>query len=177
MMTIAKALSSSYLPISAVMMDEKVYSVIRDNSGKIGTFGHGFTYSGHPVSAAVALETLKIYEERNILEHVREVMPTFQEGLRSFADHSLVGEVRGRGLIGAIELVKNKDTRENFDPASGVGPFFMARAQEHGLLCRAMMNDTVALCPPLVVKEDEIREIMVRFGKALEDTAAMVAKL
>jgi 4-aminobutyrate--pyruvate transaminase len=177
MMTMAKALSSSYLPISAVMMDEKVYSAIRDNSGKIGTFGHGYTYSGHPVSAAVALETLKIYEERNILEHVRAVAPSFQGGLRGFADNPLVGEVRGIGLIGAVELVKNKDARENFAPADGVGPFFMARAQEHGLLCRAMTNDTVALCPPLIVTEDEIGEIMVRFGKALEDTAAMVAGL
>ena len=88
-----------------------------------------------------------------------------------------MGEVRGTGLIGAIEMVKNKETKENFDPASGVGPFFMARAQEHGLLCRAMMNDTVALCPPLIVKEGEIREIMVRFGKALDDTAEMVAGL
>jgi 4-aminobutyrate--pyruvate transaminase len=177
MMTMAKALSSSYLPISAVMMDEKVYSAIRDNSGKIGVFGHGYTYSGHPVSAAVALETLKIYEERNILDHVRSVAPGFQGGLRGFADHPLVGEVRGIGLIGAVELVKNKETRENFAPSDGVGPFFMARAQEHGLLCRAMMNDTVALCPPLIVKEDEIGEIMARFGKALEDTAAMVAGL
>jgi 4-aminobutyrate--pyruvate transaminase len=177
MMTMAKALSSSYLPISAVMMDEKVYSAIRDNSCKIGTFGHGDTYSGHPISAAVALETLKIYEERNILEHVRAMAPSFQGGLRGFADHPLVGEVRGIGLIGAVELVKNKGARENFAPADGVGPFFMARAQEHGLLCRAMTNDTVALCPPLIVTEDEIGEIMVRFGKALEDTAAMVAGL
>jgi 4-aminobutyrate--pyruvate transaminase len=177
MMTIAKALSSSYLPISAVFMDEKVYSVIRDNSAKIGVFGHGFTYSGHPVSAAVALETLKIYEERDILGHVRSVMPAFQKGLQSFADHPLVGEVRGRGLIGAIELVKDKQSRQNFAPTDGVGPFFMARAQEHGLLCRAMMNDTVALCPPLIVKEDEIGEMMARFGKALDDTAAMAARI
>lgn len=177
MMTMAKALSSSYLPISAVMMDDKVYSAIRDNSGKIGIFGHGYTYSGHPVSAAVALETLKIYEERDVLGHVRSVAPSFQKGLRGFADHPLVGEVRGTGLIGAIELVKNKEARENFAPTDGVGPFFMARAQEHGLLCRAMANDTVALCPPLIVKEDEISEIMVRFGMALEDTAAMVAGL
>jgi 4-aminobutyrate--pyruvate transaminase len=177
MMTVAKALSSSYLPISAVLMDEKVYSVIRDNSDRIGTFGHGYTYSGHPVSAAVALETLKIYEERNILEHVRAMAPRFQAGLQGFAEHPLVGEVRGVGLIGAIELVKNKDTRENFAASDGVGPYFMGRAQEHGLLCRAMMNDSVALCPPLVVKEDEIDEIMVRFGKALEDTAEMAAGL
>jgi len=177
MMTIAKALSSSYLPISAVVVDEKVYSVIRDNSGKIGTFGHGYTYSGHPVSAAVALETLKIYEERDILGHIRSVAPGFQKGLQSFASHPLVGEVRGTGLIGAIEMVRDKKTRENFDAARAVGPYFMARAQEHGLLCRAMLGDSVALCPPLVITEKEIAEVMVRFGKALDDTAKMVEKL
>ena len=177
MMTVAKALSSSYLPISAVMIDEKVYSVVRDNSGKIGTFGHGYTYSGHPVPAAVALETLKIYEERDILGHVRSMSPRLQDGLRSFAGHSLVGEVRGTGLIGAIELVKDKATRENFDAAHAVGPYCMARAQHHGLLVRALPGDALAFCPPLVVKEEEIDMIVERFGKALDDTAEMVAGL
>ncbi len=177
MMTMAKALSSSYLPISAVMIDEKVYSVVRDNSGKIGTFGHGYTYSGHPVPAAVALETLKIYEERDILGHVRSIVPRFQEGLHKFSDHPLVGEVRGTGLIGAIELVKDKASRENFDAAHAVGPHCMARAQHHGLLIRALPGDAVAFCPPLVVKEDEIDMIMERFAKALDDTAEMTAKL
>jgi 4-aminobutyrate--pyruvate transaminase len=177
MMTMAKALSSSYLPISAVMVDEKVYSAIRDNSGRIGTFGHGYTYSGHPVPAAVALETLKIYEERDILGHVRSIAPRLQEGIRSFAEHPLVGEVRGTGLIGAIELVKDKATRENFDAAHAVGPHCMARAQGHGLLVRALPGDAIALCPPLVVKEAEIDMIIERFGKALDDTAEMAAGL
>ncbi len=177
MMTMAKALSSSYLPISAVMIDEKVYAVIRDNSGRIGTFGHGYTYSGHPVPAAVAIETLKIYEERDILGHVRSIAPRLQEGIRSFADHPLVGEVRGTGLIGAIELVKDKATRENFDAAQAVGPYCMARAQEHGLLVRALPGDAVAFCPPLIVKDAEIDMIIERFGKALDDTAEMAAGL
>ena len=177
MMTMAKALSSSYLPISAVMIDEKVYSAVRDNSGKIGTFGHGYTYSGHPVPAAVAIETLKIYEERDILGHVRAIAPRLQEGIRSFADHPLVGEVRGTGLIGAIELVRDKGTRGNFDAAHAVGPHCMARAQQHGLLIRALPGDAIAFCPPLVVKEEEIDMIIERFGKALDDTAEMVAGL
>jgi 4-aminobutyrate--pyruvate transaminase len=177
MMTMAKALSSSYLPISAVMIDEKVYSAVRDNSGKIGTFGHGYTYSGHPVPAAVAIETLKIYEERDILGHVRVIAPRLQEGIRSFTDHPLVGEVRGTGLIGAIELVKDKATRENFDAAHAVGPYCMARAQQHGLLVRALPGDALAFCPPLVVKEAEIDMIVERFGKALDDTAEMAAGL
>ena len=177
MMTVAKALSSSYLPISAVMIDEKVYSAVRDNSGKIGTFGHGYTYSGHPVPAAVALETLKIYEERDILNHVRAVGPRLLKGIHSFSDHPLVGETRGAGLIGAVELVKDKATRENFDAAHAVGPFCMGRAQEHGLLVRALPGDALAFCPPLVVTEEEIDMIIERFAKALDDTAEMVAGL
>src|SRR5262249_55673927 len=109
-MTMAKALSSAYLPIGAVLINQKVYEAVRDNSGKIGVFGHGFTYSGHPVSAAVALEALNIYEERDILSHVRRVGPLLQQGLRRLADHPLVGEVRGVGLLGALELVRDPAT-------------------------------------------------------------------
>jgi len=177
MMTIAKALSSAYLPISAVLVDEKVYAAIRDNSDRIGTFGHGYTYSGHPVSAAVALETLKIYEERDIVGHVRRVMPKLQNGLRRYADHPLVGEVRGVGLVAAVELVSDKSTHENFDPALGVGAYCMARAQDHGLLIRALAGDALAFSPPLVISEDEVGMIVDRFGKALDDTAAMVGSL
>lgn len=103
-MTMAKALSSAYLPISAVLINEMIFDAISTNSDKIGTFGHGFTYSGHPVPAAVAVETLKIYEDRDILGHVRSVMGRFQTRLRSYSDHPLVGETRGVGLVGAIEL-------------------------------------------------------------------------
>jgi 4-aminobutyrate--pyruvate transaminase len=177
MITVAKALSSSYLPISAVLMDETVYGVVRDNSAKVGTFGHGFTYSGHPVCAAVALETLKIYEERDILSHIRAVGPRLQEGLRGFAGHPLVGEVRGTGLIGAVELVKDKETHENFDASQAVGAFCMGRAQEHGLLVRALPGDAVAFCPPFVVTEEEIDMIIERFAMALEETVEMAAKL
>jgi len=168
-MTMAKALSSAYLPISAVVINEKVYSALRDNSGKIGTFGHGYTYSGHPVSAAVAVETLKIYEERDILSQVRRVTPAFQNGLRKFAEHPLVGEVRGIGLIGGIELVKDRKTKEPFDAMLAVGPHAVRRAQEHGLLTRAL-GDTVAFCPPLIINDAQIGDMLARFGKALDDT-------
>jgi 4-aminobutyrate--pyruvate transaminase len=164
----AKALSSSYLPIAAVMINEKVYSGIRDNTGKLGTFGHGFTYSGHPVSAAVALETLKIYEERDIVSMVRRVAPEFQKRLRSFADHPLVGEVRGTGLIGAVELVRDKKTREAFDPKLAVGAKTAGFCQQHGLITRAIM-DSIAFCPPLVITEPQIGELFDRFALALDD--------
>jgi 4-aminobutyrate--pyruvate transaminase len=172
-MTMAKALSSAYLPISAVLINDKVYTALRDNSGRIGTFGHGYTYSGHPVSAAVAVETLKIYEERDILSQVRRVAPAFQSGLRRFGDHPLVGEVRGIGLIGGIELVKDRRTKEPFDAKLGVGPYVVRRAQEHGLLTRALL-DTVAFCPPLVITEAQIGDLFARFAKALDDGVAWV---
>ncbi|WP_119458897.1 aspartate aminotransferase family protein [Rhodospirillaceae bacterium SYSU D60014] len=171
--SVAKQLSSAYLPIAAVMINEKVYQAIRDNSGKLGTFGHGFTYSGHPASVAVALETLKIYEERDIVAQVRRLAPVFQEGLQRFADHPLVGEVRGVGLVGAIELVKDKATKESFDPKQAVGSYAVGRAQEHGVILRAIV-DSVAFCPPLIATEAEITDMFDRFGRALDDTATWV---
>ncbi len=173
--TMAKALSSAYLPISATIVSEELYQAFVAQSEKIGTFAHGYTYSAHPVCCAVAVETLKIYEERNILAHVRRVAPRFQEGLRRFASHPLVGEVRGVGLLAGLELVKDKATKAPFDLKMGVGPMMAARAQENGLICRALM-DTVALCPPLVITEKEIDEMLRRFGKALDETAAALGK-
>ncbi|HZF36608.1 MAG TPA: aminotransferase, partial [Candidatus Angelobacter sp.] len=170
-MTMAKALSSAYLPISALLINEKLYRAIRDNSGKLGTFGHGYTYSGHPVSAAVAVETLKIYEERDILSQVRRVTPTFQSGLRKLGEHPLAGEVRGIGLIGGIELVKNKKTKESFDPKLAVGPYAVKCAQEHGLITRSL-GDTLAFCPPLIINEAQIGDMLARYGKAFDDTYA-----
>ena len=173
MMSMAKALTSAYMPLSAVMLDEKVYQVLVRQSEKIGVFGHGYTYSGHPVAAAVAVETLKIYEERNIIDHVRRVGPRLQAGLRKFANHPLVGEVRGVGLVAAVELVKNKETKEAFDPKSGVGLYLYKRAQAHGLIVRNLV-DSIAFTPPLILTEDEIDEVLARFGRALDETTAWV---
>jgi 4-aminobutyrate--pyruvate transaminase len=173
MIVVAKALSSAYLPISGVMMTDKVYQALVVESEKIGTFGHGYTYSAHPVPAAVALETLKIYEERDIIGHVRRVMGRMQDGMQRFADHPLVGEVRGVGLIGAIEFVADKKTRQPFDPKLGVGAFCAKRAQEHGVILRAL-GDAIGFCPPLIISEAEIDEMLARFGRALDDTHAMM---
>lgn len=172
----AKQLSSAYLPISAVLVPEHVYEVIRDNSGKIGTFGHGFTYGGHPVAAAVALRTLQIYEERNIVGHVNAVAPRFQARLKKLADHPLVGEARGTGLIGATELVANKKTRANFAPTAGVGAACMGFAQEEGLIIRAMGGDVIGFCPPMIITESEIDELFDRFERALAKTLAWVSQ-
>jgi 4-aminobutyrate--pyruvate transaminase len=175
-MTMAKALSSAYLPISATVVSEELYRAFVEQSEKIGVFAHGYTYSGHPVPCAVALETLKIYEERDILAQVRGVSPRFIEGLRRFATHPLVGEVRAIGLIGAVELVQYKASKAPFDPKQGVGAIFAAHALEGGLLVRAM-GDSVALCPPLIITPEEIDEMLRRFGKALDDTAASLRRL
>jgi 4-aminobutyrate---pyruvate transaminase len=172
--TVAKALSAGYMPISATLVSAGLYDVLLAQSDKLGIFGHGYTYSSHPVPAAVALETLRIYAERDILGHVRRVGPYLQDGLRSHADHPLVGDVRGLGLIGAVEIVRNRATKESFDPKAGVAAFLVRRAQHHGVILRNMPGDIVAFCPPLIVTEGEIDELLAGFSKALDDTWTMV---
>ena len=173
-MTVAKGLSSGYLPISALLLNERVMAPVVEEAGRIGTFGHGFTYGGHPVSAAVAVETLKIYDERDILAQVGRVAPALQDGLAAFSDHPLVGEVRGVGLLGALELVADRQSGAAFEPARGVGPAVVARAQAHGVILRAM-GDTVAFAPPLVITAEEVAEMLARFGRALDEAADAVA--
>ncbi len=174
-MSVAKQLSASYLPISAVLISDEIYQALAKNSDKIGVFGHGFTYSGHPVAAAVAVETLKIYEERDILSQVAKVAPAFQEGLRGFASHPLVGEVRGVGLVAGVELVANKETKEPFAPPGMAAAAFDRLARDNGLIVRNIL-DTVAVCPPLVISEEEVALLLERFGKTLDDTAAWLRK-
>ena len=165
-LTCAKALSSGYMPISAVMVNEKLMVGLTANSEKIGVFGHGYTYSGHPVACAVALETLKVYEEERVLEHVQAIVPRFQQALRAHAGRPLVGEVRGVGLIGAIELAADAARRQPFDPASKIGARLAQLALEEGLIVRAM-GDAVAFCPPLIITEDELDDLFRRFDAAM----------
>jgi 4-aminobutyrate---pyruvate transaminase len=168
-LTCAKALSSSYLPISAVMVSQRVFDALADESNAIGTFGHGFTYSGHPVPAAVAIETLKIYDEMDIGGHVRRVGPYLQTALRDrFAGHELVGEVRGVGLIAAMELVADKAERTNFDPKLKVGPRLTKLMEGHGVIGRAAVNDSLCFSPPLIISESEIDEMLDRVSRALD---------
>ncbi|MCC6193061.1 MAG: aminotransferase class III-fold pyridoxal phosphate-dependent enzyme, partial [Burkholderiales bacterium] len=174
-MVIAKALSSAYLPISGVLVSDAVYQVLADNTSRIGMFGHGFTYSGHPVPAAVALATQKIYDSDRIGEHVQAVAPRFQQRLRALGEHPLVGEARGVSLIGAIELVKDKKTRQSFDPKLKLGAWATNQAIEHGLIARSLANDTIALCPPLIIDESQIDEMFDRMGRALDDTQRHLA--
>jgi 4-aminobutyrate--pyruvate transaminase len=167
-MTIAKALSSAYLPISAVILSPELSDIIEQESGKIGTFGHGFTYTGHPVAAAVALRTIEIYQARDIVGHVRAVTPAFTQRLRALADHPLVGEAVSVGLIGAVELVADKRTKQSFDPAKQVAATVNNFALEEGLIVRPLLGDRIAFCPPLVIDEAEIGELFDRFERALK---------
>jgi 4-aminobutyrate--pyruvate transaminase len=173
-LTCAKALTAGYLPMSATLVSQAIYDVLLEQSDKLGIFGHGYTYSAHPVPAAVALETLKIYEERDVLGHVRSVAPRLQKGLRSLSEHPLVGEARGIGLIGALELVRDKATRANFDAKDGVGAHLVKRAQQHGAILRNMAGDVIAFSPPLVISEHEIDELLEHTARALDDTLGMV---
>jgi 4-aminobutyrate--pyruvate transaminase len=174
-MTMAKALSSGYVPISATVVSDAIYQVLKQQSVKIGVFAHGFTYSGHPVPAAVAVETLKIYEERDILSQIRKVSPRLQNGLRRFAAHPIVGEVRGTGLIAGIELVADKKSKQRFDAKLGAGALLAARCQENGLIVRVLGGDGIAICPPLVINDAEIDELLARLGRALDETANRLA--
>ena len=173
MLICAKGLSSAYIPISALMVNARVFDVISAESDRIGVFGLTFTYSGHPVSAAVAREALRIYEDDNIVDHVRAMEPHFLGGLRKLADHPLVGEVRGKGLLAGIELVHDESTGEAFDPAFQVGSYCAERAEEHGPILRAI-GDTISFCPPLIINQSEIEELILRFQLALDNTLAMV---
>ncbi len=173
----AKALSAAYLPISAVMVNDRVFEALADESHAIGTFGHGYTYSGHPVAAAVAVETLKIYDETDIGGHVAEIGPYFQAGLRGrFAGHPLVGEVRGVGLIGAVELVADREARRNFDPARKVAARVVKIAESHGVIGRAASNDTMVFSPPLIIDKAEVDTVLDGFLAALDEVAVQVRR-
>ena len=173
MIVCAKGLSSAYIPISALMVNARIFDAMVAESDKVGVFGLSFTYSGHPVSAALAREVLAIYDDEDIIGHARAMAPHFMGGLEALADHPLVGEVRGKGLIAGLELVRDKATHEPFDAAAGIGPWCVERAEACGLIVRAI-GDSVSFCPPLIINEAEIAEMIARFSRALDDTLAMV---
>ncbi|NIP13434.1 MAG: aminotransferase class III-fold pyridoxal phosphate-dependent enzyme [Pseudomonadales bacterium] len=172
-MSVAKAVSSAYLPLSAVVIPDFMYEPLVEQSADVGTFGHGFTYTGHPVCAAVALRTLELMEERELFAHAAAVSEPFLERLAALADHPLVGDARGVGLLGAVELVADKDARTPFDAARGVGAHCQERCESHGLILRAL-GDVVAICPPLIISAEQIDELFTKLERALDDTLAWV---
>ena len=174
LMVVSKQITSSYAPLAAVLFTEAVYGAIADNSAKIGTFGHGFTTSGHPLAMAVALENLKIIEERDLMGQAARVGAFMQKELRKLASHPLVGEVRGEGLIAGLELVEDKSSKRSFDPQLKVGLKAFTLAQRNGLVVRAI-GDTIALCPPLIITEAQVQEVIARLKTTLDQTAAALS--
>jgi 4-aminobutyrate---pyruvate transaminase len=172
--TVAKALTSAYVPLAGVTVPQSMYEAMLDESRKIGTFGHGFTYSGHPVAAAVALKAIDIYTRERIADAVAAKAPQFLARLAALADHSLVGEARGLGLVGGIEIVADKRSKRSFDPKAAVAPQVVRFAQEEGLIVRFLAGDIVSICPPLIITPAEIDEMFDRLGRALDRAAQWV---
>ena len=164
LMTIAKGLTSGYIPMGGLIVSDKVASVLHEG----GDFNHGFTYSGHPVAAAVALENLRILRDEKIIERVRqETGPYLQKRLRELADHPLVGEVRGVGMLGAIELVQNNQTRTRFPSERSAGMVCRGHCFANGLIMRAV-GDTMIIAPPLVISKEEIDELVSKARLCLD---------
>ncbi|MCB1478644.1 MAG: aspartate aminotransferase family protein [Tepidamorphaceae bacterium] len=172
--SVAKALSSAYQPIGAVMISEEMYEAMVEESRKIGVFGHGYTYSAHPVAAAVAIKTLEIYERDNIVGIVQARAPQFMTRLNKLADHPLVGQARGVGMIGAIEIVADKETKAQFDPKKGVAAKVAKFCEDDGLILRNLFGDAVAICPPLIISEADTDELFDILERALDKAEAWV---
>jgi len=165
----AKQLTASYAPLSAIMMPNFIYDAMVEQSKKLGTFGHGYTYGGHPLSAAIGVKTLEIYQKRNIIESVRARAPLFERRVHALKEHPLVGHTRARGLIGGIELAANKKTRTPFDPKLGIGMKCIMLLQAHGVILRAI-GDVIALCPPMIITDEELDHLFDKLELALNET-------
>ncbi len=175
MMTLAKQLSSAYMPISASVIRGDMYQAMIEPSNKVGVFGHGYTYSGHPVACAVSLKTLEIYQRDNMFAHAAKTGAYMQKRLAEFKNHPLVGEVRGKGMIAAIELVANKQSGLAFTNGL-VGNFAMQACQNNGLICRAVAGSSLAFCPPLIVTEAQIDEMIEKIAISLTQTLDFVSR-
>ncbi len=175
LMSLAKQLSAAYIPVSAAIIPGFMYEAMREPSNQLGIFGHGYTYTGHPVAAAAALKAIEIYQRENLFEHAAEMGDYMQSRLQDFAEHPLVGEVRGKGLIAAVELVANKERRESFVDGK-VGAMTKQFCQDQGLLIRAVSGNCLAFCPPLIINDGQIDEMISMFEAALKQTLDYVHK-
>jgi adenosylmethionine-8-amino-7-oxononanoate aminotransferase len=173
LMTVAKGLTAGYAPMGAVLMSDKVYQGIADGAAPDLPIGHGFTYSGHPVSAAVGLEVLRLYTEGGILANGRAVAARFSAGMEMLADHPMVGETRGRGLLGAIELVTDKTSKNRFDPALRLPDRLFAQGYTNGVIFRAFADNIIGLAPALCCSDDEMDMIFGRIRRTLDDLLEM----
>lgn len=166
----SKQITSTYFPFSAFMLNDRVYDPIAEESGRIGVLGHGYTGGAHPVGAAVALENLNIIEERGLVAHAAELGVMFQKALREFESHPLVGETRGVGLIGALELVTDKAAKKGLEAPGQLGALANAAFMENGVISRNMY-DAMAFCPPLIITENQVKDMFQRVEIALDKVA------
>jgi L-2,4-diaminobutyrate transaminase len=171
LVTLAKGLTSGYVPMSACLISDSIWEVLSSESTAAGAFTHGYTYSGHPVAAAAALANLRLIERDDLVANARSAGAYLQMSLReSFGNHPLVGEVRGTGLVAAVEVVADRAQKTPFDPELRVGRRLSAKLLDHALLSRPL-GDSLALSPPLIIREEEIDELIERFRRGLDDLA------
>jgi L-2,4-diaminobutyrate transaminase len=170
LITIAKGLTSAYLPLSGVIVGDRVWQVLEQGTNDLGPIGHGWTYSAHPVCAAAANANLDVVDREDLTGNARDVGAYFQQQLHeAFDDHPLVGEARGVGLMAALEFVADKTTKERFDPAKKVGPAVSAACLDEGLIARAMPHgDILGFAPPLVISRDQIDEMIAMTKRAVD---------
>ena len=171
-MILAKGLTSGYVPMGATMLSEQIYAGIADGAAEGVPIGHGATYSAHPVAAAVALEVLRLYTEGGVLANAQRVAPLFGAGLDALQQHPLVGDARHRGLLGALELVKDKAARRSFDPALGLPDRIFAAAYRNGVVFRCFGDGILGFAPALTFGESELEQLFARLRKTLNDVLA-----
>jgi adenosylmethionine-8-amino-7-oxononanoate aminotransferase len=169
MMACAKALSSAYVPVSAAIVSGDIAEAINSAASDVGVFGHGYTYSGHPLGCAVAAKVIDIYARDKLFEHAATVGTYLQSKLAVFADHPLVGEVSGIGLLGAVELVADKATKQPF-AGMKVSQLCAAAAEQNGLIVRPLGGNRIALCPPLIIGPEHVDEMIEKLGQAVDKT-------
>ena len=173
MMACAKALTSAYVPLSAAMVSGDIADAIAGPAAEMGVFGHGYTYSGHPLGCAVASKVLDIYVRDGLFDHAATIGAYMAQGLAKFSDHPLVGEVSTIGLLGALELVADKATKQPFEGMK-VGQYCAKAAENNGLIIRPLGGNRIAMCPPLIIQEAHVDEIMDKLGRALDSTLDFV---
>ncbi len=170
LITIAKGLTSAYLPLSGTIVSDKVWKVLVEGSDKLGAIGHGWTYSAHPLCAAAGVANLKLIDDLNLIENVNTVGTYFRANLQdALGSHAHVGEVRGDGMLAAVEFVEDKDDARFFDPAKKVGPQIAAALAERGVIGRAMPEgDILGFAPPLCLTKEEADIVVTRAKEAVE---------
>ena len=173
MVTCAKALSAAMQPISAVLINDRIFQSMLVQSDRYGPFTHGYTFAGHPVCAAVALETLRIYEEMDLIGHVAAVGAVFRDQLSALCDHPMVGQFSGCGLMGGIDLVQDKAAKTDWPASAGLGALFDRHARRNGLILRVVGN-RIAFSPPLIITADEVVELAKRMRRTLDDVHAQL---